>query len=131
MSYFQTFRTHLRFVLHLLWDFRFPLGVFWAVVLVGGAGLQPYHHKRPLDYPEACYQVFLLFFLQPNLDFPDEWFLRPFFFLVPIIGLGALADSLVRMGYVFFARKRNLPEWQRMIASSYQNHLVVVGAGKV
>src|SRR5262249_14017761 len=52
-------------------------------------------------------------------------------FLVPIIGLGALADSLVRMGYVFFARKRNLPEWQRMIASSYQNHLVVVGAGKV
>jgi Trk K+ transport system NAD-binding subunit len=123
--------THLRFGGYLLWEFRWPLGVFWTVVLAGGAMLHGFYHKQPLAYPEACYQVFLLFFLQPSLPFPEEWFLQPFFFLVPMLGVAALADSLVRMGYLVFARRRNLPEWQRMVASSYRNHIVVVGAGKV
>jgi Trk K+ transport system NAD-binding subunit len=123
--------THFRFTCRLLRDFRWPFGIFWAVVLLGGWGLHLFYHKRPLDYAEACFQVFLLFFLQPNLEFPQEWYLRPLFFLIPIIGLGALANSLVRMGYLFFAKKRNLVEWQCMVASSYRNHVIIVGAGKV
>jgi Trk K+ transport system NAD-binding subunit len=30
-----------------------------------------------------------------------------------------------------FTQKRKLPEWQRMVASLYRNHIVVVGIGKV
>jgi Trk K+ transport system NAD-binding subunit len=131
MSFAKQLCAQLRFTLYILWEFRLPLGVFWAVVLLGGVGLHRFYHKRELGLAEACYSVFQMFFLQGQLDFPDEWYLQPFFFLVPIIGVGALADSLVRMGYLVFARKRNLPEWQRMIASSYRKHIVVVGAGKV
>jgi Trk K+ transport system NAD-binding subunit len=133
MTFVNQLRTHVRFSLYLLWEFRWPLGVFWAVVLLGGAGLRALYHTsgKVLSYPESCYAVFQMFFLQAQLDFPEEWYLQPFFFLVPIVGLGALADSLVRLGYLVFARKSKLPEWQRMIAASYRQHIVVVGVGKV
>jgi Trk K+ transport system NAD-binding subunit len=122
---------HLRFLLYVLWEFRWPLGIFWALVLGGGLGLRALYHHKELGYPEACFHVFTLAFLQPTLDFPQEWYLQPFFFLVPMIGLGAVAESLVRLGYLVFARKSHLPEWQRMIASTYRHHIVVVGLGKV
>jgi Trk K+ transport system NAD-binding subunit len=122
---------YLRFLRYLLWEFRWPLGVFWALVLLGGLGLQNSYSQKNLGYPEACFQVFALAFLQPTLEFPKEWYLQPFFFLVPMVGLGAVADSLVRLGYLVFAQKGNLPEWQRMVASLYRHHMVVVGVGKV
>jgi Trk K+ transport system NAD-binding subunit len=122
---------YLRFLRFLLWEFRWSLGVFWGLVLLGGLGLSRLYHEKDLAYPEACYHVFTLAFLQANLEFPKEWYLQPFFFLVPMVGLGAVADSLVRLGYLVFARKQNLPEWQRMRSSLYRQHIVVVGVGKV
>ena len=127
---------YLRFTRYLLWEFRWPILVFWGLVLLGGLGLQSFYHspnpeRPPLGYVEACYAVFSLIFVSPTVDFPKEWYLQPFFFLVPLIGLGATADSLVRFGYLVFARKNNLPEWQRMTASLYRQHIVVVGVGKV
>jgi voltage-gated potassium channel len=66
-----------------------------------------------------------------NLEFPDEWYLQVLWFLLPIIGLGAVADSVVRLAYLVFSQKRKLPEWQRMVASLHRNHIIVVGVGKV
>ncbi len=121
-----------RYARFLLYEFRWPIGVFAALVLVGGLLLRIGYHHHQLSYAEACYTVFLLIFLEAaNLPFPDEWYLQLAFFILPIVGLGAIADSVVRLGYLIFAQKQNLPEWQRMVASLYRNHIVVVGAGKV
>jgi Trk K+ transport system NAD-binding subunit len=130
------FKLYLRFVLHLAWEFRWPVGVFVGLVLVCGLILHlGYHHEgERLSYVRACYVVFMLIFVQPAVEFPDnwdEWFLVPFFFLLPIVGLGAIADSIVRLAYLIFAKKQRLPEWQRMVASMYRNHIVVVGVGKL
>jgi voltage-gated potassium channel len=122
---------YARFARHLAWEFRLPLGVFSTLVLLGGLALRLTYHARPLGYAEACYGVFLLIFLEPYLDFPGEWYLQPLFFLLPIVGLGAVADSIVRLAYLMFTKKNRLPEWQSMLASLYRNHVVVVGVGKV
>jgi Trk K+ transport system NAD-binding subunit len=124
-------QVYSRYLLFLLWEFRWPLGVFWGLVFVGGFLLKA-GYQRPLTYPEACYTVFLLIFLESgNLEFPREWYLQLAFFLLPIIGLGAVADSVVRLGYLIFASKQKLPEWQHMVASLHRNHVVVVGVGKL
>ena len=126
-------RIYIRYAGHLLWEFRWSLGVFWGMVVLGGLLLsRNYHHDgQGLPFPAACYAVFMLIFLEPMLDFPDEWYLQPLFFLLPIVGLGAVADSLVRLAYLTFTKKNQLPEWQRMVASLYREHVVVVGVGKV
>lgn len=124
-------RLFARFVLYLLWEFRWPLAIFWSLVLGGGLLLQWTYHLRELGYAEACFGVFLLIFLEPYLEFPEEWYLQPLFFLLPVVGLGAVADSIVRLAYLTFTKKSKLPEWQRMVASLYREHVVVVGVGKV
>lgn len=129
-------RTHdilmyLRFLRLLLWEFRWSLCIFWGLVFVGGLALMLLYRREPLGYVEACYEMFSMAFLQSSLEFPHEWYLQPFFFIVPMIGLGAVADSLVRLGYMVFAQKSKLPEWQQMMASLHRNHIVVVGVGKV
>lgn len=124
-------RLYFRYARYLAWEFRWSLAVFWSLVLVGGLVLRCCYHDKALSYPEACYAVFLLIFLEPYLDFPREWYLQPLFFLLPIVGLGAVADSLVRLAFLTFTKKQKLPEWQRMVASMQRNHVVVVGLGKV
>jgi voltage-gated potassium channel len=124
-------KIHFRYSRFLLWEFRWPLGVFWSLVLGGGLVLLHTSNGQRLGYAEACYGIFLLIFLESALEFPREWYLQPFFFLLPILGLGAVADSLVRLAYLTFTKKNNLPEWQRMAASLYREHVVIVGIGKV
>jgi Trk K+ transport system NAD-binding subunit len=121
----------VRYLGFLLYTFRWPLLVFWSLVFIGGFFVQWGYQQRELDYLEACYDVFLLIFLESALEFPERWYLRLAFFALPIIGLGAVADSLVRLGYLTFATKRKLPEWNQMLASAYRDHVIVVGVGRV
>jgi voltage-gated potassium channel len=127
------FLMYLRFARYLFWEFRWPLGIFSTLVLVGGLILHLYydHDHGRLPFAHACHAVFLMIFLESSLDFPTEWYLQPLFFLLPIVGLGAVADSLVRLAFLAFTRKQNLPEWNRMLASLCRNHFVVIGVGKV
>ncbi|WP_315852102.1 potassium channel family protein [Tautonia rosea] len=126
----RVYASYARFLLH---EFRWPLLVFWTLVLGGGWILHRFYHHdgETLDFAEACHGIFLLIFVEAALEFPDEWYLQLAFFLVPIIGLGAVADSLIRLGYLVFSRKGNLPEWHRMVASVYRQHVIVVGLGTV
>jgi Trk K+ transport system NAD-binding subunit len=125
------FLIYLRFARYLLREFRWPLIVFSVLVLGGGWILHRFYHHGTLGYARAAHAVFLLIFLESSLEFPDEWYLQPLFFLLPVVGLGAIADSVVRLAYLIFTRKQNLPEWNRMLASLCRNHFVVIGVGKV
>src|SRR5437867_4234799 len=88
-----------RFLLH---EFRWPLGVLGGLVLGGGLLLRLAYpgHPEPLTYSAACYELFAMLFFQQKLEFPVQWYLQPLFFVVPLIGLGAIADSLVRLGFL-------------------------------
>ncbi|MCL6501354.1 MAG: NAD-binding protein [Pirellulales bacterium] len=125
---------HLRYVRYLLWEFRWPLVVFTSMVLLGGMMLRFLAVEKP-SFPAACHAAFLLIFMEtPNeVQFPDDahWYLQPLFFLLPLVGLGAVADSVVRLAYLVFTQKSKLQEWHRMVASLHRDHVVVVGVGKV
>ncbi|HEV3026462.1 MAG TPA: NAD(P)-binding protein, partial [Planctomycetota bacterium] len=113
---------------YILREFRWPLVVFAALVLLGGALFSGTMH---LPYGKACFGVFMLIFVQPSLDFPENWLDQALFFIIPIVGLGAVADSVVRLGYLIFSSKRKLQEWWIMEASTYRNHIVLCGLGRV
>ncbi len=60
-----------------------------ALVLSGGLILHLFYHRdgTVLPFARACHAVFLLIFLESSIEFPDEWYLQPLFFLLPVIGL--------------------------------------------
>src|SRR5688572_18229057 len=124
-----------RYARFLAREFRWPALVFLGIVFGGGLLVHLTYTSGPAseskDYIRVCYGVYLLIFMQPDLPFPDQGYLRPLWFIIPIIGLGAVADSVVRLGYFIFSRKRHLQEWQIMEASAMRDHTIVIGIGKV
>lgn len=117
-----------RFGLHVLRELRWPLSIGGGMIFLGGA---VFAARLGQSYPKGCYTVFMLMLGEPTCEFPDLWFEQILFFIIPVVGLGAVADSVVRLGYLIFASKRKLEEWWIMEASMYKNHVVVCGLGRV
>ncbi len=114
----------------LLREFKWPLGIFFALVFGGGLLITLFHEKS-FTYGEACYTVFSMLFLEPGDQFPQRWFLQVLYYIAPVLGVFVIADSLVRFGILIFQRKSRLKEWWTMQASTYSKHIIVAGVGRV
>jgi voltage-gated potassium channel len=118
----------VRFGFYLLREFRWPLLVFSGIMVVGGV---LFSNSLGMPFGKACFTVFMLMLAQSTLDFPTQWYDQLLFFALPVVGLGAVANSVVRLGYLVFTSKRKLQEWWIMEASAYRNHIVLCGLGRV
>ncbi|HEX7587380.1 MAG TPA: NAD-binding protein [Anaerolineae bacterium] len=116
----------------LVRDFRVPLLLF--ALLIGGGGLL-YHALAQLageplhGRVQAIYTVLSMVFLQANNAFPNTWYLQVFYFAVPVMGIGILAQGLADFGVLFFNRKSRSKEWEMAVASTFSNHIVLIGLG--
>jgi voltage-gated potassium channel len=120
----------------LVGQFHISLFLFIALLLAGGLMLYLLYVEpgtgRRLDYIEAVYGVFTLIFFQPEIPFPQHGLLlQLFFFAVPTIGLAIIADGLIRFGVTLFNKQARGEGWQMALASTYRNHIIVCGLGKV
>jgi Trk K+ transport system NAD-binding subunit len=128
----RRYRAAWRDTLLLLRDFYAPLFLF-ASLIVGGGWLY-YYLAQQAGEPmatraEAIYAVLTMVFLQTGGDFPKTWYLQIFFFALPVIGIGILAQGLADFGVVLFNRKSRSKEWEMAVASTFSNHIVLVGLG--
>lgn len=123
-----------RDTLLLVREFIRPL-TYFALTTIGG-GLLYYwlasFYKEDVgnSLVEAIYQVLGLTFLQPLGDnLPQHLPLQLFYFVMPIIGISILAQGLTDFGILFFNRRERSKEWEMAVASTFQNHIVVIGLG--
>jgi voltage-gated potassium channel len=124
------FRANVRYARFLLREFRWPLALFFTLLFGGGLLFHLGHETRP-SYVRACYEVYTMLFFQPTSLVSERWYLQVFDFVVPVVGVLVIADSMVRLGILVFQKKSRLKEWWVMQASAYSNHIVVAGVGKV
>jgi len=129
------FIANLRDIWVLLREFRLTLILFAALIAVGALVFRQFYVNpetgKGLGLTEAFYTVFYLIFVQPTIPFPEPWYLQALFFLVPILGLGLLGEGVVRFGVLLFNKQARLEEWQVALASTYSNHVVVCGVGRL
>jgi Trk K+ transport system NAD-binding subunit len=116
----------------LLREFRQPLLLF--TLAITGSGWLYFslaaHSLQSVDSPaKAIYIILTLTFLQASIDFPPEWYLQVFFFLMPVIGIGILAQGLTDFGVLLFNRRARGKEWEMAVASTFSNHVVLIGLG--
>jgi Trk K+ transport system NAD-binding subunit len=113
-------------------EFQGPLLVFLGAI--GGGGLL-YHALANLageaidSRAAAFYHVLGLVFLSPSESFPHAWYLQIFYFLMPILGIGILAQGITDFGTLLFNRRARGKEWEMALASTFRNHVVLVGLG--
>ncbi len=116
----------------LLNEFRQPILIFFFAII--GLGILYYYLAIQLGEPlnsqsEAIYLMLTLAFLQPSGSFPHAAILQVFYFLLPIIGVGTLAQGLAEFGVMLFNRRARSKEWEAAVASTFRNHTVLVGLG--
>lgn len=131
-SLFRRIKASWRDTLLLLREFRLPLA--WFLVLMVGAGLLFQQLAIQAGEPvrstfEAIYLVLTMTFLQSSAGFPVAWYLQVFYFLMPVFGIGILAQGLADFGILLFNRRLRGKEWEMAVASTFSNHIVLVGLG--
>ena len=128
-------RAAWRDTLLLVREFIRPL-IYFTLAVIGGGEI--YHLlARQFDEAvgsrslvEAIYQVLGLTFLQPLGDnLPNNVILQLFYFIMPLIGISILAQGLADFGLLFFNRRERSKEWEMAVASTFQDHIVIVGLG--
>ncbi len=118
----------------LLRQFRAPLALFVLSILVGGLAfdlLYTHSQVQDLTFSEAVYAIFSMIFFEQTIPFPQQWYLQVFFFVMPIVGLGLIAQGIVNFGVMLFNKAAREDEWQVAIASTYREHIVVAGIGRL
>lgn len=128
----RRFRASWRDTLLLLREFRRPLLLFGLAI--AGSGLLYYQLSAYAGQPigslaEAIYATLSLTFLQANVIFPGEWYRQVFFFVMPVVGIGILAQGLTDFGVMLFNRRARGKEWEMAVASTLNNHIVLIGLG--
>jgi Trk K+ transport system NAD-binding subunit len=118
----------------LIREFRDGVLLFAGFTLLGAILfrlLWNYAHASapPMRYIEAVFHVLSMTFLQPALDFPPEWYLDLFYFVMPLLGIVALAHGLADFGTLMFNRKSRLGQWEEAVASTMSDHIIVAGLG--
>jgi len=116
----------------LLRQFAAPLAGFALIVVGGGLAYHALSIQagEPVDSAiEAIYLALSLVFLQSPGEFPHVWYLQVFYFALPVLGLGVLAQGLADFGVSLFNRRARSKEWEMAVASTYNQHVVLVGLG--
>src|SRR5512138_2586597 len=116
----------------LLREFQTPLFIFTVTMIGGGIAYsaiaksvgEPVH-----SLAEGIYVVLTATFLQPSGEFPRHYALQLFHFLMPVIGIIILAQGLADFGSLLFNRRARSKEWEMAVASTMNNHVVLVGLG--
>jgi voltage-gated potassium channel len=125
---------YLRDVRVLFRQFSIPLLLFIVSVLAGGLVfdlLYTHSEVQDLTYLESVYAIFSMIFFGGSVPFPQQWYLQIFFFVMPIVGLALIAQGVINFGVMLFSKSAREDEWQVAIASTYRDHIVVAGIGRL
>jgi voltage-gated potassium channel len=125
---------YLRDVRVLFRQFSIPLLLFMGSVLAGGLVfdlLYTHSQVQDLTYLESAYAIFSMIFFGESVPFPRQWYLQIFFFVMPIVGLALIAQGVINFGVMLFSKSAREDEWQVAIASTYRDHIIVAGIGRL
>lgn len=89
--------------------------------------LPPHHHS----WLGVAYDTMQMVFFQSPIPFVDDWRLVPVFFGLPILGLVVIAEGVGHLGHLLVQNNLYTKEWQRMLAKTYDDHVIICGLGNV
>jgi Trk K+ transport system NAD-binding subunit len=129
---FRPWRAAWRDTYLLFSQFAWQLALFTLVIVGGGVAyffLAQSANEPIKTLAEAIYAALGMAFLQNAETFPQTWYLQLFFFGMPLATLAILAQGLADFGVMLFNRRARSKEWEVAVASTFNNHIILVGLG--
>lgn len=128
----RTFFVYLR---TLAYEFRASL-VSVALVALAGAvlfAITPHASlggHRP-SFPMALYAAWMAMLSETVLGPPETWYLAAVNAIYPLAGFALIGEGVVRFAMLMVSRRRGEKEWMRVMASTYRDHVVLCGIGRL
>jgi Trk K+ transport system NAD-binding subunit len=85
----------------------------------------------PIPYIDLPYIMFGLMVLQPPGDPPPQPELILFWYLMPILAVYSIGRGAADFVRLFFDRSERRSAWEEAVASTYRNHVIILGVGHV
>ncbi len=119
-----------------LWREFGPSILLFAVVVIGGGWLYGELHvlagNPRIPFNDLPYYVLRMMVLEPpTADVPAEPYLILFWYLMPLVGLLIVGRGAADFVRLFFNRGERRSAWEEAVASTYRNHVIVLGVGHV
>jgi Trk K+ transport system NAD-binding subunit len=127
-------RASFRYLRLIVSQFWLQSMAIWMLLFLGAAAFKrcPIDALgRKPDWFESLFATYSLFALQPVYPLPPSWPLRVVYFSYPLLGLLLVADTVVRVALLLFSRQENQKEWTKVLASTYRDHIILCGLGRV
>src|SRR5690606_32988736 len=112
----------------LFWHFRVRL-LLMLLILIGGSML--FMSIEQHSFWTGLHYSWLLAFGEPPEELPESPLLAALFFIMPVLGLTVIIEFIIDVALMVRDRRRAERSWCTMLASSYRNHIVLVGCGKL
>jgi Trk K+ transport system NAD-binding subunit len=130
----QDARTIWLYGLRLLTEFRWTILAIVLAVLVGATlyAVTPQAAlggRRP-GLLTSLYGAWMAMFAQP-IFLPETWYLAILSGVYPLLGFVLIGEGIVRFGLLMVSRRRGEKEWMKVMASTYRNHVVLCGVGRL
>jgi voltage-gated potassium channel len=118
----------------LLREFRLPLIAFLIAVFGGGWLYGEIYYLelgQRIAYVDLPWMMLALMVLEPVHDVPEQASLMIFWYLMPILAIYVIGQGAVDFGRLFFNRSNRRDAWEEAVASTYRNHVIIIGLGHV
>ncbi len=119
----------------LLREFHWPILLFALVVFGGGwlygELLAAAGYERP-PYVELPYYVLrMMVFEPPTSETPSQIYLILFWYITPLVAIFIIGRGAADFIRLFFDRSERRSAWEEAVASTYRDHVIILGIGHV
>jgi len=121
----------------LMHEFRLPILTFLLATFGGGwvySILLDYYRPdiaAAYSYADYPWMMVALMTIEPVHDIPSELPLVMFWYLMPVLAVYVIGQGAVDFVRLFFNRQHRRDAWEEAVASTYRNHVIIVGLGHV
>ena len=111
--------------------FRVRFFIMAGILLGGGTLFMTLEPERVTSLQQGVYYSWSLIFAEAPESFPHHIVLQSLFFIMPVLGLTVIIEGIIDFSLMLRDRRRYERSWCTMLASSYSDHIVLVGFGKL
>jgi len=124
-------RAYLYYLQRPLLTFTPLFATLLVLLFAGSISFHTLYHQQRLGYFHALYITFCLVFMEHLIEFPQHWWLRTLYFILPPFGLVVILDGIVRFSYHVLRRDESGREWARAMCKTLNNHVILCGLGRL
>ncbi len=111
--------------------FRLRAAILIGLLAAGTLAFLWLEPEREHTVARALFNVWSLVFGEAPEAFPRNVILQAMFFVVPVMGLVMIVDAIVDFSQLVQDRRRAERNWCQMMACSMEDHVVLVGLGRL